>query len=96
MGTYSNSVIIVRGLVYPKEFVSPGILSAFTTTGYILMLMSCNVKNILFFPFMTVGMCCYKDEGENNLHKPIRQLLNNQCLPFLFSIFSVEEESEVM
>lgn len=62
MGTYWRSVIIACGLVYLEEFISPGLLSAFVTTGFILKLKSCDGKNILLFPFIT--LCVVKKAKE--------------------------------
>lgn len=67
MGTYWRSVIILRGLVYPKEFISPSCLSVFATIGSIIKLMSCFRKNIQFFPFY----------DPSNLLKPIMQQIQS-------------------
>lgn len=61
MGNYWRSVITACRLVYLEEFISPGLLSAFVTIGFILKLMSCDGKNILF-PFIT--LCVVKKAKE--------------------------------
>lgn len=95
--TYWRSVIIARRLVYPKEFISPGLLSAFATIGSILKMTSCNGKNIVFFLFMTLCVVKKGQRGENNLLKPINHwTINDSSLSFLSAIFSVEAGSEVI